>query len=520
MSGSFTPEPVAASTHSAALGGAGANDPHARHFATDHLMGDLKGRSVRGGAVTLSAQGVKFVLQLGSTAVLARLLTPADFGLIAMVTAITGFVAMFKDAGLSMATVQRAEVNHAQVSTLFWINVALSVVVMLVVAALSPLIAAFYSEPRLVWITLALAATMVFGGLTVQHQALLKRQMRFKALAAIEISSMAGGIAVAIVMAWQGFGYWSLVGNFASMAAINAALVWILSGWRPGLPRQSAESMSMLRFGGSLTGFSVLNYITRNIDNVTVGAVLGATTLGIYNKAYGLLLLPVKQVNAPVNSVAIPTLSRLQSQPTKFRKYYLAAISAVASMTFPIVVFAASDTRNLILTILGPQWIDSVPVFQWLAIAAFVGGINIAPGWLCIALGNLRRQLYWAMLCAPAIGLAVLFSVQFGAVAVAASFSITWSVLFMVFVPWACRGTPVSWVDVVRAILPPAMCCIVGAVAVMVVKQFSMGWSAPVALCANGVVFGCVYSTCWFILVDWKSLWGAIGSSFRFGGKG
>ncbi len=493
--------------------GVPAADLHARHFATDHLMGDLKGRSVRGGALTLSAQGVKFFLQLGSTAVLARLLTPADFGLIAMVTAIVGFVAMFKDAGLSMATVQRAEVNHAQVSTLFWINVALSVLVMLVVAALAPLIAAFYSEPRLVWITLALATTMVFGGLTVQHQALLKRQMRFKALSVIQIVSMAGGIAIAIVMAWQGFGYWALVGNAAGMAAINAAMVWMLCSWRPGLPKRGAGTMSMLRFGGNLTGFSFLNYITRNIDNIAVGAVLGASTLGLYSKAYNLLMLPIRQINGPVGMVAIPTLSRLQNDPRKFKKYYLAAIAAIASVTFPIVVFLAVDTRNLVMTMLGRQWLDAVPIFQWLAVAAFFGGINVAPGWLCVALGKLRRQMYWAMISAPVIAATILISVQFGIVAVAASFGIAWSVLFVLFVVMACRGSPVSSLDVLRACLPPAAACAAGAVAVFGMHALTTGLLAPVALLFNAVGFFAAYAIVWFLFADWRTLLGTIGSS-------
>ena len=157
---------------------------HERHFRTDHLRDDLKGRSIRGGSITLAAQVMKSVVQMGSMMILARLLTPFDFGLIAMVMAVTAFANMFKDAGLSMATVQREDITHAQVSTLFWINVGLSVVITLVVAGLAPVLAWFYQEPRLTGITIALAGTFVFGGLTVQHQALLRRQMRFRELAA------------------------------------------------------------------------------------------------------------------------------------------------------------------------------------------------------------------------------------------------------------------------------------------------------------------------------------------------
>jgi len=238
------------------------------HFATDYLMADLKGRSVRGGALTLVAQAVKFALQLGSTIVLARLLTPEDFGLVAMVTAVTGFVMMFKDAGLSVATVQREEITREQVSALFWINAGLSVVLMIVVAALAPLIALFYSEPRLVGITLAISGTFVFAGLTVQHQALLRRQMQFKKLAVLEVASMVFGVATAITMAFLGLGYWSLVGMLAATAGANAVLAWIACAWIPGAPARSDGVGSMLNFGAGVTGFSVVNYFARNADNL------------------------------------------------------------------------------------------------------------------------------------------------------------------------------------------------------------------------------------------------------------
>src|SRR5688572_29226653 len=151
---------------------------------------DLRGRTLRGGAITVVAQGIKILVRLGSMAVLARLVEPADFGLVAMVTAVTGFVALFRDGGLAVATIQRAEINHDQVSTLFWINVAVGGALALLLVAAAPAIAHFYGEPRLVLVTMSLSIGLLFGGASVQHDALLRRQMRFGALAMIEISSL------------------------------------------------------------------------------------------------------------------------------------------------------------------------------------------------------------------------------------------------------------------------------------------------------------------------------------------
>ena len=163
-------------------------------FATEHLKTDLKRRSLRGGATTVLGQGMKFTIQLVSTAVLARLLTPEHFGLIGMVTAVTGFATLFKDLGLSAATIQRADISHQQISTLFWVNCGIGILVAAIVAALSPVVAWFYGDPRLAPITATLALSFVFGGLTVQHEALLRRQMRFGTLVCIEILAMSGGV--------------------------------------------------------------------------------------------------------------------------------------------------------------------------------------------------------------------------------------------------------------------------------------------------------------------------------------
>src|SRR6478609_3583137 len=182
------------------------------HIKTDHLLPDLKRRTISGGVVTISAQVAKFALNLVSTVILARLLTPRDFGLVAMVTAVTGFLAMFRHAGLATPTVQREHITHAQVSNLFWINLGVSGLCALILAASSPIMARFYHDSRITYITLALSTTFLIGGFRVQHLALLKRRMRFKAIAVIEVGSMAVGVVVGVVMALLDYRYWSLVG--------------------------------------------------------------------------------------------------------------------------------------------------------------------------------------------------------------------------------------------------------------------------------------------------------------------
>ena len=375
--------------------------------------------------MTVAAQGASFFLQMASTVVLARLLTPQDFGLIAMVTAITGFVSMFKDMGLSMATVQKAEINHSQISTLFWINVALSLGIMLITVVLAPVIAWFYGEPRLTWITLALASAFIFGGLTVQHQALLRRNMRFGTLALIAIISMLVSILAAIIAALYGAGYWSLVLRQLANAMVGMIAVWLACRWWPGLPVRRSGVRSMMAFGANLTGFNIVGYLAQNIDNILIGKFLGAVPLGLYNRAYQLLLLPVRQINQPMEAVAIPALSRLQQEPSKFRSYYRKGLTLAVMFGMPIVAFLFVVADKVILIVLGQQWLGSVPIFRALGLAAFVGTTNsLGTGVIFVALGNVRRQFLAALVRSFFLVVAFCIGLHWGAIGVAAAYSI------------------------------------------------------------------------------------------------
>jgi len=413
-------------------------------------MGDLKGRSVRGGAVTLTSQGIKFGLQLGSTMVLARLLTPGDFGLIAMVTAITGFVAMFKDAGLSMATVQRREVTHAQVSTLFWINVALSVGVMLVVAGLAPLVARFYSEPRLVGVTLALAGVMLLGGFTVQHQALLRRQMRFKALAAVEITSMAAGTAVAVTMALMDFGYWSLVGMVAGTALNNAVMVWVLCDWRPGLPKRECCAGDMVKFGTGLTLASFCNHLREQGPFVIIGWTFGPALLAMYEKAYRLLVLPLKQMMPPVSAVAIPVLSRVQDDEDRFRSIArkLLLVSAFLSIAPASVIVAIAP--EIVAIMLGPQWERAGLIFAYLTPLAATQAISSVIIWCITTQGRsavlLRFSVFNALIAVVTVMVGAVYGLEWAAIAFSAGGVLVRTPMLYLFVV---GHTPITWIDLI-----------------------------------------------------------------------
>jgi len=477
-------------------------------FGTHHLRPGLKIRSVRGGAVVLLGQGLRFFLQLGSTAILARLLTPGDFGLLGMVAAITGFLLVFGDLGLSAATIQREDVTHDQVSNLFWVNLAFGGALMLLTAAIAPAIAWFYGDTRLTAITLVCAFGFLLGGLTVQHQALLRRQMRFLSLAVIDVASLLIGVSAAVLLAWRGAGYWSLVClQLASQSAI-AAGVWIACGWRPGLPARHSGVRSMLSFGGNLTAFGVVNYFSRNLDNVLIGWRLGAYQLGLYSKAYQLLLLPIGQVVGPISGVAVPALSRLQNDPVRFRNFYLKAVSFVAYATIPAMIPAAVLSDQIIGLVLGPQWLQASLLFKILVVAAIWQPVASTVGWLYVALNRTERMARWGFMSAPVIVLSFLVGLPWGARGVAACYAVAMTLMWYPSVLYAVHASPVSGRDVVAAMFRPlAISVLLGGAAYgchAVLGPLSDVWLLIAFLGAAAVAVACA-------AILWRSLRSDLG---------
>lgn len=463
-------------------------------FDTEHIEVDLKGRSVRGGAVTMIGQGARLFLQIGSMVVLARLLTPQDFGLIAMVTVVTSFVALFKDMGLSMATIQKAEINHGQISTLFWINVTISFGLMFLTAAIAPAIAWFYHEPRLTWITLALAGAFIFGGLSIQHQALLRRQMHFGRLAMIEIVSMLVGIILAITAACYGAGYWALVLMQVGTAVSIAIGVWVACDWRPGLPVRGSAVRPMLRFGGYLFGHDFLNHSFRNLDKILIGRVSGSITLGLYSKAYTLILLPISQLCAPVAAVAIPTLSRLQKGSAEYKQLYLRAVYFISFLTMPIYMFLFIYTEEIIRLVLGDQWLGATHFFRILCIGAIYQPIASTTGWLFISSGRTNKMFRWRVSTIwLSVSLYIVGMWLMGAEGVAYGNTISVLVLIIPCVWYAQRGTNIGTLNVFKVTLRPLFSGILAGICSMLVcGRFSNLFVSFLSMAIFYLCFTCI----------------------------
>jgi PST family polysaccharide transporter len=430
------------------------NNPH-EYFMTDHLQADLGARTARAGAVTVVSHTLRFVITIAATGVMARLLKPSDYGLIGMVAFFTYFVALFKDLGLSVATIQKSEVTREQVSTLFWLNVAVSVAITVLMIALAPFVSWFYGDQRLMSITVVTALGFVLGGLTVQHEALLRRQMKFFSLVSIALTSTVVGYIVGIYLAWRGFSYWSLVFSQLALLLTNTIGVWLVCRWRPGLPKRNSGVRSMIAFGRNFTGFSIINYFSRNLDNLLLGKIWGANELGLYNRAYQLMTLPIDQINEPITSVAIPALSRIKDEEQRYRQAYLRMLEKIAMFTMPAIAFMMATSDWIVQVVLGPQWSATSRIFLLLGITGLFQPIANTTGWLFLTQGRSRHMFQWGLISGPLTMGSILLGLPWGAVGVATSYALTRVLLTDPLLFWFVgRSGPVRTKDFYRTIAP------------------------------------------------------------------
>ena len=445
-----------------------------QYFRTDDLREGVAGRAIRGGAFTVGSQASQFVIGLLATMVMARLLTPRDYGLIGMVTVVTGFLTIFKDIGLSRATIQRNVLTHDEASSLFWINGAVGVGIALLTAAIAPVIARFYGEPRLTNITIALACGFLVSGFSVQHQALLRRRMRFGILAANDVFSVTLASVVGITMAFERMSYWAIVGNQLTFTISGAVLAWTVCRWRPSLPKRSTPVREMLAFGGNITGFTVLNYFSRNTDDLLIGRFWGSQQLGLYAKAYQLLLFPLNQINLPIGGVAVPTLSRLVDEPERYRAAFARTLDKIVLITMPLVVFLMVCSDWLIAVVLGSQWVGAAKIFMWLAIAGFVQPIGYTTGWLFTSQNRTGELLRWGVMSSILAVGSIAAGVHWGAEGVAKSYGLTSALITTPLnLWWVGRRGPVRTWDFYKTSAPFAISAIIAGGAVWVFHYFA-----------------------------------------------
>jgi O-antigen/teichoic acid export membrane protein len=476
----------------------------------------LKQRAIRGGFAKLIGQGTTFALRLLYIVVIARLLAPSEFGLVAMVTAVTGVYDLFRDGGLSAAAVQKAFVSQDQKSTLFWINMLIGGILTLLCVLTAPILVHFYDEPRLFWVTIALSSGFIFSAAGAQYAAVLQRELRYVALTVIDVSAVFISTVVATAMAVAGYGYWSLVASAIVVAAANTFMMWWIVPWRPGLPRRRAGVASMLRFGGTVTLNGLIVYLAYNVDKILLGRFWGADALGLYSRACQLINIPTTQLNAAIGGVAFATLSRLQDDRTRYKNYFLKGYSLVIALTAPITLFSAVFADDIIRVVLGPKWEGATMIFRLLTPTVLFFGLINPLAWLLMSSGLQRRSLNIALVLMPLCIASYIVGLPYGPTGVALAYSVTLMLWLVPHMIWCLRGTGISPVELFRSIWPSLGSATV-AVAVAYSAQVSFGHfeSAILRLALDTGIMAATYSVMLLIVMGQRSFYLDLVSQLR-----
>lgn len=415
---------------------------------------DLGRLALRGGAVSVAVQYGNGVLQLVAAVVLARLLAPKDFGLVAIVTVLTSFAPLLIDFGLGDATAQRSKITRSQVSSLFWLSSGIGLTIALVVAACSPLIAWIYREPRLQAIALYSAITFVPFGISNQHLALLRRTMQFARIAKIQILSTLVGVVTAVFMAICGYGYWALVLRPITNALCVAIGAWLACRWRPGFPVLDNEVKSMVRFGLHVVGFSVTYTVARALDRIGLGLFYRPDEVGYYQNAITLYDYSIFSALIQLHTVGSAALSKLQSNPAALRQKYEAALSALAFFVMPTAAILSATAEDLTVLLLGEKWRVAGLLLNIIALRGIFQVIEGSQGWLHLSIGRVDRWRNWGIVSLVVQVVAVLGGLPFGATGVAVAVVITSLLLAVPSISYAGRPIGIGAALVIRAVGP------------------------------------------------------------------
>jgi PST family polysaccharide transporter len=371
-----------------------------RYFGDNKAYAGLGRASVRGGMILVAGRGVNVLVQLASTILLARILSPHDFGLVAMVTALVMFAPILVDLGTTDASVQKAHITHQEISALFWLNVTIGTLLTILFAASSGLIGSFFGEPSLNGIALILSLTFVMTALPVQHYALMRRAMEFRRIAIIDLSANLISSIVSVTLALMGWGYWALVAKPILQVALTAFGAWLSCPWLPGRPHLSSETKELVGFGLGVTGFTVMDTLSRSADRIALGYFNGAGSLGYFQNAYLLYMNMLNIVTEPPHNIGVSSLTKLRDNMAELKRSWSAALSSMTFFCAPAFAVLAVTGQDFAVLLLGQKWAPAGPLLCVFAIRGIANCVERTMGWLHVVAGRADRWSRWGVFSA------------------------------------------------------------------------------------------------------------------------
>ena len=461
---------------------------------------ELRRRAVQSAGVTVFSQGVLFAVQMIATVVLARLLTPADFGVVTMVTTFSLLLLSFGGNGLTEAIIQREEIDVFLASNLFWINVGAGLVLAIGFAATGSLLARLYGDPRVAHIAAGMSLAIFLTSTWVLHLALLKRAMRFSAVCANDILARAVSVAVSILLGWAGWGYWALVAGAVAQPLTTSIGAWSLCRWVPSLPRRVAGTASAMRFATNIYGRFSVNYFARNMDNLLVGWHFGAQSLGFYKKAYDLFAFPAGVFVSSLTTVALSALSRLNRDSIQYRRYLLRALAVVAFVGMGLGANLTLVGKDLIRVFLGPGWETAGWIFTFFGPGIGVMLLYGTHGWIHLSIGRADRWFRWGILEFVVTGLLFIVGLPWGPAGIAVAWTASFCILTIPAFWYAGRPIHLGIAPVIAAVWKYVLASLLaGSVSAMILRGVpffvtASGWvGAAARILTMSVLFGTLY---------------------------
>ncbi len=447
--------------------------------APDSRPDALRSRVVSGVAWKVASQLILQGSRLVVALILARMLTPHDWGLAAMTLVFSGFVVVFTDNALGTALIQRRVLTDRDRSTVFWTSAAIGVLLAAAGVALSGALASFYGEPEVQPLFAVLALSFCATGLGTTQGALLVRDMRFRSLESRQIVATLAGAAVGISVAVAGGGPWAIVAQYVTDAALFSALLWYRTSWYPSFSFSWASLRNLSGFAGNVFAENLLYQAGRNLGGLLIGRVLGAAALGAYAIASNVILVPFSRIAAPLQQVFFPAFSSMQDDRERMAAVWIRVSRLVGALSFPALVGLVIVADDFVSVVLGDRWEETAQVIQILAWAGLIQSLQTLNGEILLALGRAGTLLRFTMLWFAGTVVAFAVGVQFGVLGVAACYAVVIILIEPVRTYLACRALRISMWRFVAAFNGVAQAAAIMGVAVIATRELLIAQGVP-----------------------------------------
>ncbi|WP_165971761.1 lipopolysaccharide biosynthesis protein [Meridianimarinicoccus aquatilis] len=424
-----------------------AADPRDAIFDTTEMEQQLGRRAGRASIFVLAISILKIAQQIGSIAIIARLIPPEDYGIFAMALPGVMIALALSNFGLPQAIVQRRTINHMHVSALFWLNLAFASVMMVVLAALAWPAAAYYGEPRVVPVFQVISLSLLFSAMSSQYLSILRRTLRIRAAELSTLVAELLGLAVAVIAALWGLSYWALVLQQLVTPILKTVFMAVQCRWWPSAPHnvRFRDAMGSVSFGGFVAGFAILHRLTEYSGTVVAGSFFTPAAAGLFYRARNLAGIPPLRLIIPLSGVFVPTLSRLQDTPEEFRRMFVRLISRANLALLPIAVFVAAASDPLVALLMGPDWSEAAPLLFWMSLFTLREGGTSGLQFAFIACGKSRALFGFAALRLVLVAGALAAGAQHGLLAMAVAYTLCELLITLpLMVAVAHRVTPIS----------------------------------------------------------------------------